>query len=109
MLSDLVSGGSASLTNDVATAQKIIAKAAVDVAEAQGRVGGFQKFQINPLINSLNGAKSGLTDAKSVIADTDYAAETAELNRQNVLLSAAIALLGLANQQSANVLTLLTG
>lgn len=109
VLSDLKSGGSASLTNDVAAAQKIAAKAAVDVAEAQGRIGAFQKFQVQPAVNSLSAVKSGLTDAKSVIADTDYALETAELNRQTVLRNSAIALLGLANQQAAAVLTLLVG
>ena len=37
----------------------------------------------------------------------DYAVETAELNKQNVLLQSAIALMGVANQQSSNVLSLL--
>jgi flagellin len=109
VLSDLKSGGAASLLSDVATAQSIVGKAVTDVAQAQGRIGGFQKFQVNPTINSLNAVKTGLTDAKSVIADTDYAVETAELNRQNVLLNSAIALLGLANQQSAGILSLLIG
>jgi flagellin len=107
VLSDLKSGGSASLTNDVATALAVVKQAISDVATARGRIGGFQKFQVQTTLNSLDATKSGLTDAKSIIGDTDYATETAELNRQQVLLNSSIALLGLANQKSAAVLSLL--
>jgi len=107
VLSDLKSGGSASLTNDVATALTVVKQAVSDVATARGRIGAFQKFQVQTTLNSLDAAKVGLTDAKSVIGDTDYATETAELNRQQVLLNSSIALLGLANQRSAAVLSLL--
>jgi len=106
VLSDLKSGGSASLTNDVSTALNVVKKAIGDAANARGRIGGFQKFQVQTSINSLNAAKIGLTAAKSLIGDTDFATETAELNRQQVLLSSSIALLGLANQRAAAVLSL---
>ena len=107
VLSDLKSGGSASLTNDVATALTVVKQAVSDVATARGRIGAFQKFQVQTTLNSLDATKAGLTDAKSVLGDTDYAVETAELNRQQVLLNSSIALLGLANQKAAAVLTLL--
>lgn len=55
----------------------------------------------------MNATKESLTSVKSIIGDVDYAAETAELTRQNVLLQSAISLLGMANQQSAQVLSLL--
>ena len=77
------------------------------MATVQGRLGGFNKFQVQSSINSLNATKKGLEDARSIIGDVDYAAETAELNKQNVLLQAAISLLGLANQQSSSILSLL--
>ena len=107
VLSDLKSGGSASLTNDVATALTVAKQAISDVATSRGRIGAFQKFQVQTMLNSLNATKSGLTDAKSIIGDTDYATETAELNRQQVLLNTSIALLGLANQKAGAVLSLL--
>ncbi len=78
-----------------------------DVANARGRIGGFQRFQVQTSINSLSAAKTGLSAARSVIADTDYAVATAELNRQSVLLNSGISLLGLANQQAAQILSLL--
>jgi len=106
-LRELSSGGAADLNTDVATALKVVKKAIGDVATARGRIGGFQKFQVQTSINSLNAAKIGLSDARSVIGETDYAEATAELNRQSVLLNSGISLLGLANQQAAQILSLL--
>ena len=77
------------------------------MATARSRIGGFQKYQGQTSVNSLSTAKAGLTDAAGLIGDTDYAAETAELNRQTVLLNTSIALLGLVNQRAASVLSLL--
>ena len=106
-LSELKSGAGADLDTDTATALKTIKKAVSDVASVRGRIGGFQKFTIQTSTNTLTAMKEGLTAAKSVIADTDYAFETAELNKQNVLLNAAISLLGFANTQANSVLALL--
>jgi flagellin len=106
-LSTIKSGGANSIVNDASAAAAIARKAAEQVATLQGRIGGFQKFQVRTSLNSLNEVKEGLERAKSVIGDVDYATETAELNRQNVLLQSAISLLGLANQQSSQVLSLL--
>lgn len=106
-LSELKSGGSASLLNDAGAAAKIAATAARTVATAQGRIGGFQRFQVQTSLNSLQATKEGLTAARSVIGDTDFANATADLNRQNVLLQSSISLLGVANQQSSQILSLL--
>jgi flagellin len=106
-LSDLKSGGSADLSAGTANSLKAVRKAIEQVASAKGRIGGFQKFQIQPSINSLNAQAESLTKAKSVVADTDFAAATAELNRQSVLLNSGISLLGLANQQASQILALL--
>jgi len=106
-LATLKSGAENSILSDPAQAAAIAAEASNQVAKVQGRIGGFQKFQVQTALNAMNATKSGLESAKSVIADVDYALETAELNRQNVLLQSAIALLGLANQQGSQVLSLL--
>jgi len=106
-LRSLGSGGAHSLLTDANGAATIARKARLQVATLQGRIGGFQKFQVRTSINSLNDAKEGLEKAKGVINDVDYAVASAELNRQNVLLQSAMSLLGLANQQSSQVLSLL--
>ncbi|MHC4089492.1 MAG: flagellin N-terminal helical domain-containing protein [Planctomycetota bacterium] len=106
-LRELQSGGAADLNTDVATALTVVKKAIGDVASSRGRIGGFQRFQVQTSINSLNATKTGLSDARSIIAETDYATATAELNRQSVLLNSGISLLGLANQQASQILSLL--
>lgn len=106
-LASLKSGGSASLLNDPNKAAEIARKASGQVATIRGRLGGFQKFQVETAANSLSDVKEGLEKAASVIRDVDYAAASAELNRQNILQQSAMSLLGLANQQAASVLSLL--
>ncbi|GMU80262.1 MAG: hypothetical protein AMXMBFR47_01330 [Planctomycetota bacterium] len=106
-LSTLKGGGANSLINDPNQASKIATEAAEQLAKVQGRIGGFQKFQVKTALAQQTAAKEGLTSALSTIRDVDYATETANLNRQNVLLQSAISLLGLANQQSSQILTLL--
>ena len=106
-LSQLKSGGVLDLSKKKSASLKVVQKAISDVAAARGRIGGFQKFTVQTSINSLNATKIGLSDAKSVVSETDYATATAELNRQSVLLNSGIQLLGLANQQASQILSLL--
>ncbi len=106
-LTELKSGGTADLAAKSANTLKSVRKAITQVAAAKGRIGGFQKFQIQTSMNSLNSMKESLTTAKSVIADTDYAQATAALNRESVLLNSGISLLGMANQQASQILSLL--
>ncbi len=106
-LSSIRSGGANSLTKDPSKAVSIIKKAVGQVALGQGRIGGFQKFQIQTSVNALQSTKESLASAKSSIEDVDYAQATSELNRQQVLMSAAMGLLGIANSQSQSILSLL--
>jgi flagellin len=106
-LSSLKSGGASALTKDPSKAVSIIKDAVQQVAMAQGRIGGFQKFQIQTSVKSLEATKESLAQAKSSIEDVDYAQATSELNRQQVLMQAAMGLLGIANSQSQSVLSLL--
>ncbi len=106
-LSSLKSGGGNSLFDNPGNAAQIAAAASNMLSMAQGRIGGFQKFQVQTSINALEATNAGLQQARSTIADVDYATESAELNKQNVLMQSAMSLLGLANQQSTQILNLL--
>jgi|CXWL01.1.fsa_nt_gi flagellin len=106
-LSELVSGGSKALKTDVAGALDAVREAISEVSEVRGRVGSFQKYQVGSAISGLQAAQTGLTEAASVIGDTDFAVATAQLNRQQVLIQSGISLLGVANQQAAQILSLL--
>ena len=106
-LSSLGSGKTNSLVNDPNTAAQIASLASSQLATVQGRIGGFQRFQVETAINQQTATKESLSSALSTIKDVDYAEATAEMNRQNVLMQASMSLLALANQQSSQVLTLL--
>lgn len=106
-LSELGSGGSEALKTDVAGALVTIREAIREVSEVRGRVGSFQKYQVGSAISGLQASQTGLTEAASVIGDTDFAVATAQLNRQQVLIQSGISLLGVANQQAAAILSLL--
>ena len=58
-------------------------------------------------VDSLSNASQNASQARSRIADADYAAETTELARTQIIAQAATAMLSQANQQSQNVLALL--
>jgi len=106
-LSELKSGGTNSLTASGSNALAVARQASNQVATMAARVGSFNKYQIGSSIRSLEAAKEGMSAAVSLIGDTDYAAESAELERQNILMNAAISLLSVANSQQQNVLALL--
>lgn len=106
-LGSLKSGGTNSLLNNPNQASLIASEASKQISKVQGRIGGFQKFQVGTALNQQTATKEALTSALSTIKDVDYATETAELNKQNVLLQSAISLIGLANQQSGQILSLL--
>src|SRR5690606_16737021 len=82
-LASLRGGGENSLINNPNQAAKIAKAAAAQVAKVQGRIGGFQKFQVQTAISQQETAKESLTSAISTIKDVDYAVETANLNKQN--------------------------
>ncbi|MFQ5411379.1 MAG: flagellin [Phycisphaerae bacterium] len=106
-LTSLKSGGTNDLSTNANNAVAVAKAALTQVATQRGRIGGFQKFQVETSINSLNATKQALDEARGVIRDTDFALETAELARQNVLLQSGISLLGVASQQSSQILSLL--
>ncbi len=58
-------------------------------------------------IDNLNNAVQNTMAAKSAIMDADYAAETTELARTQIISQASTAMLSQANQQAQSVLALL--
>jgi len=58
-------------------------------------------------INNLTNIVTNTQASRSRIMDTDYAAETTELARSQIIQQAATAMLAQANQQPQSVLSLL--
>lgn len=107
-LSALKSGGEANVTNgDLTKAQKVVDASIKQISGLRGRLGAFQKNTIGATINNLGVTLENTAAAESAIRDTDFAAETANLTRQQIMQQAATQSLSIANAQPQSVLALL--
>ena len=88
-----------SAINSIDSAQRLI-------NESMGNIGALT-IRFDGIINNLGNYIISLSDSKSRIFDTDYALETMELAKWQIVENAAIALLAQANTSSKVVLTLL--
>ena len=79
------------------------------VNSLRSRLGALQKNVIETNISSLGVALENITQARSNIADTDFAQETANLTKSQILSQAGISTLQIANSAPQQVLSLLRG
>ena len=107
-LSSLKSGGvNDLLKGNLSNASNVLETAIEEIAELRGRLGSFERNVLQTNIRSLQAGFENITAAESVIRDADFAQETAELSRLQVLQQAGTTVLATANTNSQNVLTLL--
>ena len=107
LLYQLKSGGTASLTADPTAAANIVGDALNQVATLRGRLGAFQKSLLETNKNTLSDTLTNLTQAQSDVRDADFAQETANLTRAQILAKSGTTVLQVANQRPQNVLALL--
>lgn len=96
--------------------QKSDARAALEVLEtAQRTVNGYRanlgaiQNRLISTSENLGAAVENFSAANSRVRDTDVAQSSAELARNNILLSASVSVLGQANQQPQAALRLING
>ncbi len=106
-LYELGSGQARSLENDVAGASVIIEDVIAKVTGLRGRLGAFQSTTLDSNMISLNETLANLQEAESSIRDADFAQESANLTRAQILVQSGTNVLALANQNPQNVLSLL--
>ena len=106
-LYELGSGQARSLENDVAGASVIIEDVISKVTGLRGRLGAFQSTTLDSNMVSLNETMANLQEAESSIRDADFAQESANLTRAQILVQSGTNVLALANQNPQNVLSLL--
>ena len=107
-LSSLKSGG----TNDLSSGQfknaSTILESAIDeVSGLRGRLGAFERNILQTNVRSLQTGFENISASESVIRDADFAKESSELTRSQILVSAGTSVLALANSNSQTVLQLL--
>jgi flagellin len=106
-LYELGSGQAKSLSNDVSGAADVIDEVINKVTSVRGRLGAFQSTTLESNLVSLNETAANLQEAESSIRDADFAAESANLTRAQILVQSGTNVLALANQNPQNVLALL--
>ena len=107
-LSRLASGQDFNVVDgDLNTAQKIVNQSIDEITTLRGRLGAFQSNTVGATIRSLGVSLENTSAAESSIRDTDFAAETAALTRNQILVQAATNTLSIANSQPQNALSLL--
>ncbi|MDR0869292.1 MAG: hypothetical protein LBN39_00720 [Planctomycetaceae bacterium] len=108
-LSQLRTGEPFDLLTDTAQAYQIVMDVTKQIAELRGRLGAFQKNQVETVMNHHLDSIEIESGAKSGIADVDFAAQSSEMARQQVLMQANISVLQMNSQRTQMLLGLLQG
>jgi flagellin len=107
-LDSLRSGGANNLVNgNLTDAQKVVGNVVNEVSGMRARIGAFQSLTLDSALNSLNVALENTSAAESMIRDTDFAAETADMTRNQILVQAATSALAISNARPQSILQLL--
>ncbi|MBS0208794.1 MAG: hypothetical protein JSS27_07565 [Planctomycetes bacterium] len=107
-ISSLLTGGSNSLSaSDLSTAATLVDQAISQIATLRGTLGALQKNVLDSNITAQQSTLEQLTQTQSDIQDADFAAETANLTRAQILVQAGTSVLSIANSQPQQVLALL--
>ncbi|MFO0944478.1 MAG: flagellin [Planctomycetota bacterium] len=99
-------------TNDLSsgnfnTAGQILESATNQVSTARARLGAIQKNTLETNVSALQVAFENITASRSALIDTDFAQETANLTRLQIVAQAGTSALSIANSRPQNVLSLL--
>ncbi len=106
-LFEVRSGGSKDLKNDVIGAAAVIEEVITQITTLRGRLGAFQRTTLETNIKALSDTLEALTEAESSIRDTDFAKESANLTRAQILVQSGLSVLTIANSNPQSVLALL--
>ena len=93
--------------DDNALASIVLIDAAIKKVNVQRSELGAVSNRLNHTVNNLTNISSNLTAAKGGIEDTDFAVETTNLAKHQILQQASTAMLAQANASKQNVLALL--
>ncbi|MCH7476654.1 MAG: hypothetical protein IIA14_00965, partial [SAR324 cluster bacterium] len=85
----------------------LIDDAMAEISTVRADLGAFQKNILESNANSLRISKENLTAAESSLRDADMAEEMSRFTRNQIMLSAGMAMLAQANQTPQSVLQLL--
>ena len=106
-LTDLAGLAASGLTTAVATAQQSVVDTAITKLNGyRGNIGSTQN-QVESAVRNLMTQATNVKAAESIIRDVDYAQESANFNKQNIISQAGSYAISQANAVQQNVLRLL--
>lgn len=107
-LVNIKTGGTDVLSaTDLSTAERIVLQAISQITTLRGQLGALQKNVLESNIASQQTSFEQVTAAQGLIRDADFAAETANLTKNQILVQAGTSVLAIANQSPQNILALL--
>jgi len=108
-LSEITAGGTKRLgsSSGPSDAAKVIDEAIAQVGSLRGRLGGLESQVIGSNTRQLEVALENVSALEATIRDADFAAETATMTREQILVQAGTSVLAANNAMAPNVLQLL--
>ncbi len=106
-LDDLRTGGVYSMKNDTKGAYRVVEEAIEQVTFLRGRIGAFQKNQVEVNMDNLVDFISNASEANSELRDADFAEWTSALTRSQLLVQSAVSVLGKTSENARALLGLL--
>jgi flagellin len=106
-LNSIRTGQGNDLFQDPENAQAIVEQAITQVASLRGFLGAVQADALEPNIDSLGVAVENLSASLADLRDLDFAEETANFTKNQILFQSGIAVLASANLIPQSILTLL--
>jgi flagellin len=106
-MNSIKTGGKNDLTRNPQNAAEIVRAAVTKVARLRGFLGAIQADTLGPNINALNIAIESTSASLSTIRDLDFARETANFVKAQILFQSSLATLANANTIPQSVLLLL--
>jgi flagellin len=107
--SGLLVGDSSVISEAQASAAMASITQAISTVDAQRADLGALQNRFQSTIRNLSNISENVSAARSRIRDTDFAVETAELTRWQIIQQASVTILGQANQRPQAALSLLQG
>lgn len=92
---------------DFSAASRILEGAIDETSVVRGRLGALERNTLQTNVRSLQASVENLSASASLLRDADFALETSQLTRAQILQSSGLSALALANQSSQAILQLL--
>ena len=97
-LYQLKSGGNADMRTDTALADQIVQEAISAISTTRGRIGAIQRSTLDPNVQALQDTLEALTSAEADISNADFAQESSNMARYQILVQSSANVLAQANQ-----------